>query len=828
MGFWFLICLFAIAGLVTVQQLSVLPALYVLLIGQCCCLLVVLYSYFSVDQKTSLRRHLLRSSCCLLVFLMGMSYATWRAEYRLADYLDLTHDDRVSRLVVEISDLVNYGDHYLQFDARVLASKPADGIPRKVRLRWSFGAFVGPYQKPQPLSEAMPEIKPGEIWEVSALLRRPYGALNPGQSDMLSYRFANNHRAIGNIKGQPKRLDERGQWRWSIMVARIRHDIRHQLNHYAGDKRYGAVMIALVMGDQAAISQDDWTLFNRSGLTHLVSISGTHITMLSSLASLLVFLLIRRCQFAGKLFAERIAAQRLAALVGILVAFFYCQIAGWGVPAQRSFFMLLIFFANWLFALQWSIQMILVLAALVIIFIDPWAVLSVGFWLSFGAMLVLVMLLKEILKVEGFKQKTFFFVRSWVKTQLAVFLGLAPLLALLFNQVSLISPLANAYAIFLIGTIVTPASLLLAFSSYFEFPAIFNQSLADAIHYLLYVTLELSAKLAGWSYALLDVAALSLWTVILALFAIFTLFVARFSKWSTLSLLWLVPIFMGFSSKQQISSGEWQAYVLDIGQGSAILLSTKEHNLLFDIGPRTSYEIEATNRVIIPALRALGINHLDYVVVSHSDLDHVGGFSELVSQISVGHVYSSFRLDHWLSKEESIFHKDYRPRNPNLRAEACLSGQEFHLDGVSFRFVWPNAEEIMPLAAKSANEASCVLLVEGRFHKMLLTGDIDRAVEAELLAARLLPVIDVVVVAHHGSKTSSSMAFIKQVNADIAIAQAGHYNRYQHPDKQVVSRWLEAGSDFYNTIEEGAVMIRSTALGLLHRSERAKRKRYWH
>ena len=164
-------------------------------------------------------------------------------------------------------------------------------------------------------------------------------------------------------------------------------------------------MIALVMGDQAAISQEDWVLFNRSGLTHLVSISGTHITMLSSLASLLSFLLWRRCGFAGKLFADRIAAQRWASVVGILVAFLYCNIAGWGVPAQRSFFMLLIFFANYALGLQWSIHMVLTVAALVVLLLDPWAVLSIGFWLSFGAMLVLIMLLKEVSKAEGLKNK---------------------------------------------------------------------------------------------------------------------------------------------------------------------------------------------------------------------------------------------------------------------------------------------------------------------------------------------------------------------------------------------------------------------------------------
>ncbi|NLJ51030.1 MAG: MBL fold metallo-hydrolase, partial [Alcaligenaceae bacterium] len=333
---------------------------------------------------------------------------------------------------------------------------------------------------------------------------------------------------------------------------------------------------------------------------------------------------------------------------------------------------------------------------------------------------------------------------------------------------------------------------------------------------------------AAWRYALLDIRSLSIWAVVLSLFAIFNLFIAKFSRWTVFSLLWLLPIFMGVSAKQQLKDGEWQLTALDVGQGSAILIKTRDHNLLFDVGPRVSYDNEASNKVIIPVLRALGIAYLDYVVVSHSDLDHVGGFSELISQIPVGQVVSSFRLDSWLSKEESIFAKDYTPLTPKLKAEACMAGVQFELDGVSFSFIWPHAEDILPLAAKSKNEESCVLLVQGRHHQLLLTGDIDQSVENQLLRSMSLPKVDVVVVAHHGSKTSSSKAFINQVEAKIAIAQAGHYNRYRHPDIEVSERWRAAGSSFYDTVSDGAVSVHSTAFGLLQRSEKAQKKRYWH
>lgn len=826
MGLWFFLCLSVIGGIAFLQQLPALPSFSSLMLLQSLCFVILLFTY--KNHQLSASKKLIFIFSCLLVFLLAMSYGTWRAQLRLADSLDLQHDDRVSRLVVEVSDLVDYGENYLQFDARVIRSKPSAGIPTRLRIRWSFGAFVGPYQKAPPLKEPMPEIKPGEIWELSVLLRRPYGAFNPGQGDILAHRFANNHRAVGTVKGSPKRIAEIGEWRWSIQIARLRHHIRAKLSHYVEDKRYGSVIIALVMGDQAGISQEDWVLFNRSGLTHLVSISGSHITMLSSLASLLCLVLWRRLSFAHKSLSERIAAQRLAAVVGLFVAWFYCSIAGWGVPAQRSFLMLFIFFANYAFALQWSIHMVLAVAAMAILLMDPWAVLSIGFWLSFGAMLVLILLLKEVLKAQGLKQKLFFAIRAWAKMQLAVFLGLAPLLALLFNQISLISPIANAYAIFLIGAIITPASLLLAITSQFKVLNLVSEYLAVLTHYLLFLTLELTRKLAEWSYALLDVPSLSIWAVVLALFAIFTLFIARFSRWTSLSLLWLLPIFMGVSNKQPMSAGEWQAYMLDVGQGSAILIKTKTHHVLFDVGPRTSYDYEASNKTIIPVLRSLGIKHLDHVVVSHSDLDHVGGFSELISQVSVGHVYGSFRLDQWLAMEEAIFAKDYRPINTELHAEACLAGHDFVLDDVTFSFIWPKEQEILPLAAKSANEESCVLLIQGNYHKLLLTGDIDRAVEGELLQSGGLSVVDAVVVPHHGSKTSSSVAFVKHIKAQVAIAQAGHYNRYSHADPVVSTRWLAMGSDFYSTVTDGAVILRSTALGLQSQTQRSKRKRYWH
>ena len=829
MVIWFLMILSALSGFVVVQQLPSLVALTNLLWAFGLCLVSGLYITFFSTWRAELRQPLVLLMSCLLLFLMSFTYATWRAETRLADALAPQHDNQVSKLVVEVSDLVNYGDSYLQFAARVLSARPASGIPKQVYLRWSFGAFSGPYQQRPPLQEPMPEIKPGEIWEFSVLLRKPYAAFNPGQGDMLSYRFANNQRAIGTIKGQGKRLAEQGDWRWSIEVARWRHELRKTMNRYLVDKRYGAVMIALVMGDQAAISQEDWRLFNRAGLTHLVSISGTHITMLSSLAALLSLMLLRRCSLATKLLAERVAAQRLAAIVALFVAFLYCQVAGWDVPAQRSFFMLLIFFVNWLFALQWSIQMVLSLAALFILVLDPWALMSIGFWLSFAAMLLLVTLLKEVAKGQNLKQRLQFAIRSWLRAQLAVFVGLAPLLALLFNQISLISPIANAYAIFIIGTVITPASLLLAFTSQFDALAFINQALADAVHFLLYLTLTLSAKLAAWPYALLDVSMLSKAAVVFASMAFLLLLKVGLSKWTVLAMLSFVPIVSGSgSTKELLKAGEWQAHVLDIGQGSAVLISTENKHWLFDLGPRTSYEHEASNRITIPVLRALGIKHLDYVVVSHSDLDHVGGFSELISQVSVGHVFASFRVDQWLNQEEQVFAKDYSPLNSALKAEACYAGQQFEHDGVRFSFIWPEPLDILPLSAKSANAESCVLLVEGRYHKLLLTGDIDSRVENKLLVAQRLPPVDVMVVAHHGSKTSSSKAFVEHSQATIAIAQAGHYNRYHHPDPQVVRQWQQAGSLFYSTIDSGAIRVQSRALGLLHQAEKEQRKRYWH
>lgn len=832
---WFLMALSFIAGMACLHQFEALPNLSQLLICLVlCCLAYIAFKYFVVGRGVQAVTQSLWTQAIgwlLLVtigFLFALSYGTWRAEERLAERLAQQHDDRVSRLVVLVSDLVTYGDDYLQFDAEVLRSKPVDGIPKYIQLRWSFGAFVGPYQQRPPLSESMPEIKPGEVWSFAVNLRRPWGSLNPGQRDILAHRFANNHRAVGQIKGMAQQLDEPVQWSWSVRIARLRHDLRATLNQYLGDKRYGPVMVALVMGDQAGIAQDDWVLFNRSGLTHLVSISGSHITMLSSLASLLSFLLWRRLRVGAGLVTEKIPAQRIAGVVGIMVAFAYCSIAGWGVPAQRSFLMLAIFFLNFSFGLQWSIHHVLALAAVLVLLLEPWAILSVGFWLSFGAMLVLILLVREVLRGEGIKQKITFTLRSWAKMQLAIFIGLAPFLATIFNQISLISPIANAYAIFLIGTLITPASLLLALTAQFDWLHHFNHWWADLVHALLYYTLEFTAALANWSYALWDITALPLWAVILSLFAILSLLIARFSQWTSLALLWLIPIFMGFGSTSSLRQGEWQAYALDIGQGSAILISTANHHLLFDVGPRTGYEFEATNRVIIPALRALGVRQLDRVVVSHSDLDHVGGFSELISQVPVGHVYSSFDMSKWLAKEEQIFDKDYTPQNKELQAQACVTGEEFIFDGVRFSFLWPDANSILPLRTKSANEESCVLLVEGTFHSLLLTGDIDVAVEHELLARQAVEQVDVVVVSHHGSMTSSAPAFVEAVQAQAAVAQAGHYNRYNHPDPRVKQHWLGAGSRFYSTIEHGAVRFRSTALSLEERSEKGYRRRYWH
>ncbi|MEO6986481.1 MAG: DNA internalization-related competence protein ComEC/Rec2 [Paralcaligenes sp.] len=762
--------------------------------------------------------------------VLGVLLTVARIEQRLADELAANNENRVSRVVLRVASLVRLRPDSRAFEAEVISSLPA-GVPSRIYVSWTAPGQSGPYGRFNQAPAQFPELIPGQIWRMSLTLKKLHGARNPNAFDYESYMFAQGVRATGSVRGTPRYQGDEPWVSLEIIAQRARHRVRQAMHEHIDGMRYGAVLLALAIGDQASVESADWQIFNRTGITHLVSISGSHITMIAALGGLVVLWSWRRLQFRGRGLAERVPAQIAAAMAALLVAWLYCLLAGWGVPARRTFLMLAVVGAAHLLRLPMNGSRLLCLVVFTVVILDPWALFASGFWLSFAAVCVLMASsgwvgsrigLPAMTRVQRLK----FSLSSAARLQLAITVGLMPLLALIFHQISFASPLANAYAIPLISLVITPLSLLLAAVAFI--PGL--GWLAGFCGWLAHACLDLmmipTVWLADFRAASIDVAHAPLALTLLALLGLILAlmpygFPARRAAWVLIlpALCW---------RPERPPEGGWDAFALDVGQSAAIVVQTAHHVLLFDTGLRSSPASDEGARTIWPFLQSIGVRKLDVLVVSHADIDHAGGASSLLEAVQVEQSYSSFDLVNHLRREARLLGRPQSlPVLPRAVSE-CIAGQAWAIDGVDFQFLWPSPLPKSGRSGKAAkpNDRACVLLVRGRDHSLLLTSDIGVVQEMSLLR-RGLGQVDVVLAAHHGSRYSSSLDFVQTVQAGHVLAQAGLWNRYGHPGPGVVQRWEQAGAKFWRTDQHGAISVRSRPNGLQVHGAREYDRRYW-
>lgn len=597
--------------------------------------------------------------------------------------------------------------------------------------------------------------------------------------------------------------------------------------------------------------------------------------MLAAMGGWLTLLIMKRARWRRRLLCERVPARVVATLVAMLVAWLYCLLAGWGVPAQRTFFMLACVAASVLARHPLSASRVLAMAAAVVVVFDPWAPLSTGFWLSFLAVGILFAagavgdrLGPGLSRWQRYKQLC----TEASRLQWLITIAMLPVLAFLFQQVSVVSPFANALAIPVLTFVVTPLALALALFGLV--PGLGWLATASGVlaHWALEYTLVPVTWLAKVSWASFDVATAPFWTLMVAgAGLVWALqppgWPARWAGWCL-----LLPV-LSFAP-QRPPPGHWRLLAFDVGQGGAVLLQTQTHDVLFDTGPRQGAN-DAGTRTILPNLRALGVRKLDSVVVSHADSDHAGGLLTVLDALPVGTLYSSFSFQEWLGRALPASASTLPIKEPT-QTRLCERGQRWEWDGVVFQFLHPEVKQtiavsgvsqVAPLrSAKgkfSKNAHSCVLHVQGLQHSALLPGDIgvqqeqllleQHAAESPALPASpaspkspelsllvtsgsVIPstvvatglTADLVVVAHHGSETSSSKRFVQQIQAQHAIAQAGYLNRFGHPHPAIKQRWLDAQTRFWQTDRHGAVVAESLPRGLIVQSHSQLRQRYWH
>lgn len=854
------LCALAIVlGAVLVQSSPRLPALESLYAASLCvasllALLCLLQRGDDKKQSNKIKRAgqtLRRPTLVLLVLCLSITWVTWRAEQRLSAVLALEHENVVTRLTYRVTSLPNDTSESVRFEAQVLEPFKV-GVPTSLQVSWLK-------------TPIMPQVLPGQVFRAALVLRRPHSNLNPHGFDYEGHLFAKNIRALGRVRGLPVLLADEPYASFTVSIARARHVVREGMRRVTAYMPYGAVLVALAIGDQDSVKQEHWQIFNLTGITHLVSISGSHVTMLAAVGGWLMLLIMKRARWRGRLLCERVPARVIATLAAMLVAWLYCLLAGWGVPAQRTFFMLACVAASILMRHTLSASRVLAAAAAIVVLADPWAPLATGFWLSFLAVGILFAAGAAGSKL-GQAHSRWYRVKQVcgeaTRLQWLITVAMLPVLAFLFQQVSVVSPFANALAIPVLTFVVTPLALALALFGLV--PGL--GWLATASGALAHVTLEYTlipvTWLANLSWAAFEVAAAPFWT--LALAGAGLCWALQPPGWPVRWVGWCLLLPVLSIVPQRPAPGHWRLLAFDVGQGGAVLLQTHMHDLLFDTGPRQGAS-DAGMRTILPGLRALGVRKLDGVVVSHADSDHAGGLLAVVNALTVGKLYSSFSFEDWLKRALPASAPAESKKTP-AQTVRCARGQHWVWDDVRFQFLHPevkqsdgasfftnNAPRRSAKGKPSKNAQSCVLHIQGSHHSALLPGDIGMKQEQRLLeqyaaespdSAKLNSVklnsvnptagvvqgltADLVVVAHHGSDTSSSPRFVQQIRAQHAIAQAGYLNRFGHPHPVIKQRWLAAEASFWQTDRHGAILALSTSAGLSVQPYSQLRQRYWH
>jgi competence protein ComEC len=709
--------------------------------------------------------------------LIGYGWSAWRAETRLADALPRVLEGRDLELTGIVTGLPPLSERGARFFFHV--EEPA-GVPRGVSLMWHADRAGRPGAT----------IVPGQRWQFTARLKRPRGFSNPHGFDFEPWALERGIRAAGYVRDKPApRLAASRVEGWPQTLHRLRGEIRDSMLARLGDARLRGVLVALAVGDQDAIAASDWDLFWRTGVGHLMSISGLHITMLAGLA----FGVARFLWARAPPLALRLPARKAAIVAGVLVAFGYTLLTGYAVPAQRTFCMLSVVALCVLADRHGSPSRVLALAALAVVALDPWSVLAAGFWLSFGAV-------AAIFHVMALRTGRHGLLGAAWREQAAVTAAMLPMLVALFHQFSVVSPLANALAIPVVSLVVVPLTLI----------GTLLPAALDAAHAVMLLVVSVLEWLAALPGAMLETHAPKAWTVAAALAGCAWLLAPRGVPLRSCGALWIAPMFLVLPA--QPARGEAWVDVLDVGNGLAVVVRTAGHALAYDAGPAWGGASDSGDRIVVPFLRGEGIARLAGQVVSHADDDHAGGALSLAVSRRPAWLLSSLPADDPLHGRVA-------------RSIPCEAGMRWDWDGVQFVVLHPAAG----LATKE-NDRSCVVRVQAPGASMLLTGDIEARSEAQMLerGAALLRA-DVLLVPHHGSRTSSSAPFLDAVGPRLALVSAGHRNRFGHPHPAVLARYAARGIEVRRTDLDGALRVVLPADGTRRIEVRghAWQRRYW-
>lgn len=719
----------------------------------------------------------------LALFACGLLWALLRAQYLLGAVLPESLEGRTLVVDGTVVGLPGSDARRLRFDFQISEARH-DGRPvrfgGRVRLSWYQGA---------------PMLLPGEQWQLAVRLKRPRGLVNPGGLDYERWLFRRGFAATGYVRSTAgnRRTGPRG----ASGLNGLRYRLSRAIGGHLPGEPMAAIIAALVVGDRWAMTTGQWQILRATGTSHLMAISGLHVGLVAGLA----YFLVARLWSMAATPVLRLAATRAAAAAALLAGLIYAGLAGFALPTQRALVMLAVIMAAVILRRRMAPSTSLCLALAAVLVLDPFSVLSAGFWLSFGA--VAVILLGMTGRVRAVRptlwQRGWW---RWGRVQWLVSVGLLPLTIGWFLEYPLIAPFANLLAVPWAGLVLVPLALAAA-ALLLPFPAIGSVVLHGA-RWAAHVLWQFLESLAGLGLILQPTRAPPALALAAACVGAVLLIAPRGFPARVLGVIWLLPLLLLPVPRPQ-HGGYWLT-LLDVGQGLAAVVRTRSHVVIYDTGPSYAPGFDAGRDVIAPYLRHQGVARVDTLIISHRHDDHAGGAESLLAALPVATVMTN--VGSW-----------------RARAKPCRDGARWRWDGVDFRILHPQAGN-----DGHGNDDSCVLQVTGPGGRLLLAGDLEARGEAAMVSRMGQGLrADVLVVPHHGGRSSSGEAFLDAVRPRMALIPVGYRNRHRFPHAEVLERLNHRGVEIFDTATHGAITLKvGPERGFQRpRLERAASRRMW-
>lgn len=687
----------------------------------------------------------------LIYFLLGMTWAMFHQAAVSPKNMPIEPVISQAKIVGIINSVPSVSAEKTQFELNLVSLNA-----RKVKAKILVSCF-----------KYCPLFSVGQKWQMQVKLKKPQNLGNPGGYDLVSSLHARHIDWVGYTKGKQFKLlsDASGL---KHLIEKERTYFANQLNQQHFSVSTQSILQALTLGFGNQINAENWSLFRRTGTSHLMVISGAHIGFVAGITYSLLKYVWSRFSFL----AIRVPAQRFASVFALIVAMIYSVMAGFGVPAERAFVMCFFMFFRYLYPVSFTTWQAYRYALLFVLLFEPHAVLMPGFYLSFIAVAVII-IANQMTCSSG--------IMKTLRIQLLCLIGLTPLTLYFFSYGSLNGFLANIVAIPWVGFVIIPIGLLMVFAGgllhYDILVRVLDFTVTALLKYLQWID-----KLAFMNF---DFSLNELWRALVLMFAFLIAYILPLKRFFPVVLVLIVSSL--YVKPTTLRWGEAFVDVLDVAQGLSVVIRTAQHILVYDTGMKFYRGRDMGDLAIIPYLKTLRIKLLDMVIISHPDLDHRGGLESLEKQYHI----RSFLVD-----DPGYYH----------RGESCHDYPPWYFDGVQFEFL------PMPVSGRKKNDHSCVLKIKTDYGSVLLTGDIEKTGEQylvknypNLLSATYL------LVPHHASKSSSSIDFLQHITPSAAIASYGFDNQYHFPHAQTLLRYQQQHIPFYATQTCGLIRMRLTA-----------------